>query len=137
MLEELIDSFKNMQTRYDGEMQDLQKTFEDYSNNYEFALRKLEEEYRQKLNTLEPVLHQLHRKDENLAFIEEKLAQLERRPERLNGSQSTAPEASAATNANTAKLVEELKRSKAENEDKSRAIRQYQAVIDKLKQKFN
>lgn len=28
VLEELIESFKNMQTRYDGEMQDLQKMLE-------------------------------------------------------------------------------------------------------------
>ena len=77
VLEELIESFKNMQSRYENEMQEFQRSFDEYKKNYEFALHKLEEDYKQKLNTLEPIIQQLTRKEDNLAIIEQKMLHLE------------------------------------------------------------
>lgn len=73
-----------MQTRYDGEMESFEKTIEEYKANYEFELKKLHEQYTQKLNTLEPVLMQLHRKDENIDFIQDKINQFEKKGQQMN-----------------------------------------------------
>lgn len=129
VLEELIESFKNMQNRYEGEMAEFQKTFEQYKTNYEFALNKLEEDYKQKLNTLEPIIQQLTRKDENLNYIMSKVSQLESRKDDVKVLSSQ--------NLNAGKQGQEVKKLEAELEEKNRVIKLYQATIEKLKSKFN
>jgi DNA repair ATPase RecN len=65
-------------------MESFEKTIEEYKANYEFEIKKLQEQYTQKLNTLEPVLMQLHRKDENIDFIQDKINQFEKKGQQMN-----------------------------------------------------
>jgi uncharacterized protein YukE len=77
VLEELIESFKEMQNRYEAELAEMQRLIEEYRSNYEGALSRLQEQYQHKLTTIEPVLSQLARKDSNLALIQQRLSHLE------------------------------------------------------------
>lgn len=85
-------------------------------------------EYEQKLNTLEPIIMQLRRKDENLWSIQEKITQLER------GSRQSS---NAQPQQDSGKAAEENRRLRGEIELRERQIQGYKSVLERLKAKFN
>jgi hypothetical protein len=56
---------------------ELQKALEDSKNNYHNNLNKLEVNYEGKLQTIEAIMAQMKRKDEELCYIEERLVNIE------------------------------------------------------------
>lgn len=45
VLEELVESFKNMQNRYESEIQEFERIFEEYKNHFEQELGRIKGEY--------------------------------------------------------------------------------------------
>lgn len=41
VLEELVESFKNMQNRYESEIQEFERIFEEYKNHFEQELGRI------------------------------------------------------------------------------------------------
>lgn len=63
--------------KYQSEIMELQKALEDSKNNYHNNLNKLEVNYEGKLQTIEAIMAQMKRKDEELCYIEERLVNIE------------------------------------------------------------
>ena len=77
VLEELIESFKNMQNRYESEIMEYQTALEQFKAQAADRSQRLEDEYRQKLLTLEPIISQMHRQHESFAALEQLTQRLE------------------------------------------------------------
>lgn len=63
VLEELIQSFQNVQVGYEGQMQKIQKNLEEYRQNFETVVKRMQQQYKQKLSTVQAILIQMQRKD--------------------------------------------------------------------------
>lgn len=77
VLEELIESFKNIELKYESEINQLQQTLEATRSDLEDKLKKLHQQLDSKINTIEALTIQLKRKDEILENISTKFSKIE------------------------------------------------------------
>jgi chromosome segregation ATPase len=77
VLEELIESFKNIEMKYESEINQLQQTLEATRSDLEDKLKKLNQQLDSKINTIEALTIQIKRKDEILENISAKFSKIE------------------------------------------------------------
>lgn len=77
VLEELIESFKNIEMKYESQIEELEQALDAKQNQHAARLAKVEQELSSKISTIEALSTQLKRKDEILETISAKFAKLQ------------------------------------------------------------
>jgi DNA anti-recombination protein RmuC len=78
VLEELIESFKNIENKYENEIKQLEDLIVERSNEFDEKFAKVQQELESRIGTIDALSLQLKRKDENLERIVQAMSQLER-----------------------------------------------------------
>ena len=130
VLEELIESFKNIEERYEKEIQGLQTALRDNQSSWREQHGKTSQEMESKISTIEALSQQIRRKDEILESIMARVGRVEQ-----EGRASAAPV--VQVDSTTVRALEgEVGRLRGELDAKERALGIYAQTMASMRSKL-